>query len=35
VKLADDVQTTATVIGVVNVVSAALGILASVIALLA
>ena len=34
-KLAKDVQTTATVIGVLNVVSAALGILASVIALLA
>jgi len=34
-KLAKDVQTTATVIGVLNVVSAALGILASVITLLA
>ena len=34
-KLAKDVETTATVIGVLNVVSAALGILASVITLLA
>jgi hypothetical protein len=34
-KLAKDVQTTETVIGVLNVVSAALGILASVISLLA
>lgn len=32
---AQDVQTTATIIGVVNVISAALGILASVISLLA